>query len=229
MDYQGNYFPDEHDENESVTYRRVKGFFKWTLYGISFLIYAIVIVTLILNRDNKILKKNYWATLHADEEINLKTVEMYHINTKDFMEEYGTLQLHNVDYTPEYGYLEIGVKFNAKKLTSGDYTENVTYVLTDNNGNTYVAKNIVKDGRGRYGFARICFSDVKLDLDSNDLNYNMALIGSILPALPDDSINKERSDVRYTLSVYRISDGELLYDFDVYDNSVTYTKTEYEK
>ena len=229
MDYQGNYFPDEHDENESITYRRVKGFFKWTMYGISFLIYAIIFITLIVNRDSKILKKNYWASLPGNEEINTKTVEMYHINTKDFMEQLGTLQLHNVDYAPEHKYLEIGVKFNAKKLTDGDYINDTTYVLTDSEGNTYKVDNLIREGRGRYGFARICFSGVTLDLDSNDLNYNLALTGSIRPAIPDNSIKKERSDIKFTLSVYRISDGELLYDFDVYDNSVSYTKTEYEK
>lgn len=227
MDYQGNYFPDEHDENESITYRRIKGFFKWTMYGISFLIYAIIIVTLIANRNSSILETNYWAKLTGVDGFDTDEAVMYRINTKDFMEEYGALQLHNVDYSDEYGILEVGVKFNAKKLTNGDYTHDTKYVLTDSNGNTYSLANVETDGRGRYGFARLSFTGVDIDLDSNDLIYNKALVGSIQPALPDESIKNDRSSVTFILSVYRVSDGELLYDFDLYDNTVTFTEADY--
>ena len=58
MDYQGNYFPDDHDENESVIYRRVKKFFKKLMYGTSVLVYIFIFYMIFRNGDSKILEKN---------------------------------------------------------------------------------------------------------------------------------------------------------------------------
>ncbi len=223
MDYQGNYFPEERDENESKIYRTVKGIFKWTMYGISFILYAIIIYLMFANRDSKILERNYML----NDVSNADETQIYQINTRVFMNEDGSLQLYNVNYYEEYNYAEIGVKFNAKKLTDGDYDDCIDYVLSDSNGNTYDLVNKVTDKGGRYGFARICFEDFKIDLNSNDLRYNHALEGSVRPAVTEDKQNYERTETTYELSVYRKSDGELLYKFRLYDNSVTFNSTEY--
>ena len=63
MDYQGNYFPEDEDERRSVTYKRVKGFFKWTMYGISFVVYALLFYFIFVNRDPALLEKNYMFLL----------------------------------------------------------------------------------------------------------------------------------------------------------------------
>ena len=214
MDYQGNYFPEEHDENESKTYRIVKGIFKWTMYGISFVLYAIIIYMMIVNRDSKILDRNYMADNQTMDEVSL-----YQINTRIFMNDDGSLQLHDVDYYEELGYLEIGVKYNAKKLAGGNYSDSFDYVLTDSNGKTYKLVNLVNDKGGRYGFERICFEEVVIDLDSNDLRFNLKN--------DDEAKDFNRTNVKYELSVYNKDSNKLIFTFNLYDNSTTFNKTDY--
>lgn len=223
MDYQGNYFPEEHDENESKVYRTVKGFFKWTMYGISFVIYAIIIFLMISNSESNILENNYMlGDINTTDDIQL-----YRINTKLFMNDDGSMQVYNVDYSEEYSMIEIGVKFNAKKHTDNDRGDCLDYVLSDSNGKSYKLTNIVSDSGGRYGYSRICFSGISIDLDSNDLRYNTALDAAFAPAFPSEEQNFSRSDVCYTLSIYRKTDNKLLHEFRIYDNTVTFNKTDY--
>lgn len=228
MDYQGNYFPEDQDENESKIYRNVKRVFKWSMYGLSFVVYAILIFLLFVNRDSDILETNYMAELSGMSEVDTNDIELYRINTRVFMNELGSLQLYSVDYAPEYGLLEIGVKFNAKKLTNDDHGDCLDYVLTDSNGTTYKLVNKVTDSGGRYGFSRLCFEGLNFDLKSNDLRYNSALIKAATPATTDDSKLWKRSEVKYSFKIYRKADGELLYDFLLYDNTTVFNSTDYE-
>ena len=217
MDYQGNYFPDEPDENQSKIYRIVKGTFKWIMYGISFVIYALIFVILFINRDSKVLEKNFLHTLSGYESIDTEGNYLYRINTKIFMNEDGSLQLHNVDYSEEFGVMEIGVKFNVKKLTDNLRENALEFVLSDKNGNRFPIVNCIEENRGRYGFNRIAFSGLNIDLDSNDLRYD------------SEHPTETRSNEEYTLSVYRKSDNALLYEFIIYDNTTTFSRTEYNK
>lgn len=216
MDYQGNYFPDEPDENQSKVFKNIKAIFKWTMYGISFVIYALIFYILFINRDSKILERNYIHTISQYEEIDIDENDMYRINTILFMNEDGSIQLHNVDYFHDLSVMEIGLKFNAKKTAYGEKTDALEYILTDANGNVYPIINNVEDSRGRYGFSRIAFGDIKIDLDSNDLKYN-------------DNPTLVRSNEKYMLKVIRKSDGAQLHEFVVYDNSTTFNHTEYNK
>lgn len=216
MDYQGNYFPEEQDENASKSYRVVKNIFKWTMYGLSFVLYAVLFYILIVNSDSDILETNYLKDIKQYENIDTENVELYRINTKVFMNEEGSLQLYNVDYANEHNLLEIGVKFNAKKLTDGNQGDCLNYTLTDSNGNTYPLVNIVTDSGGRYGFSRICFANVDIDLNSNDLRYDK------------DDKSVKRTDISYKLAVSRKDNNELLFEFDLYDNTVTFSRTDYE-
>jgi len=125
------------------------------------------------------------------------------------------MQLYNVDYADEYDLLELGIKFNSK-LTNDDQGDCLSYTLTDSNGNSYQMVNKITDSGGRYGFARICFEQVDIDLDSNDLRYT------------DENEQKQRIETSYKLSVRRKSDNELLFEFELYDNSVTFSRTDYE-
>ncbi len=217
MDYQGNYFPDEPDENQSKVYKIVKGTFKWIMYGISFVIYALIFVILFINRDSKILEKNFIHTVSGYENIDTEGDSLYRINTKIFMNEDGSLQLHNIDYSDEFDVIEIGVKFNAKKLTDNSRDNALEFVLTDKNGNEFSLINRLEESRGRYGFNRIIFSGLNINLDANDLRYN------------SDQPTEVRSNEEYTLKVYRKSDNTLLYEFLLYDNSTTFSRTEYNK
>ena len=51
MDYEGKYFPDEDDGRQSKTGKTVKKIFKYLIYGISFLVYAILIYRIIATSD----------------------------------------------------------------------------------------------------------------------------------------------------------------------------------
>ena len=228
MDYQGNYFPEEHDENESKVYRTVKRFFKWTMYGISFIIYGIIIVLLFINRDSDILETNYFNALPNVSVENTDDIELYRINTQVFMNDLGSLQLYNVDYAPEYSIIEIGLKFNAKKLTNEQYGDCLKYILTDSNGIQYELVNIETDSGGRYGFSRVTFTGISIDLSSNDLRYHKALGHAITSPFVDSEKLWSRNDTTYNLAIYRKSDNELLFDFLLYDNTTTFNITEYE-
>ncbi len=229
MDYQGNYFPDDVDERESKTYKVVKGIFKWTMYAISFVIYIIVFIILIVNRDSKILEKNYIADVSQLESVEEENIKLYRIHCPTFMNDKGSLQIFNVDYADDYGIIEMGIKFNPKNLITEnqqDYFKNevksmedydgfIEYRLTDSEGNEYPIVNKVTDKNGRYGFARICFSGLDIDLDSNDLRY-------------EKESNVNRTNVTYYLTITRTIDKEELFVFEVYNNKITFSSTEYE-
>ena len=213
MDYQGSYFPEDHDENESKVYKAIKGTIKWTMYGISFLLYIIFFVVIVVNRDSYILEKNYMNELI--ENVDIDDIELYRINARVFMTDDGSVQLHNIDYSEEYGIMEIGIKYNANKefVTNGERGDAIEYVLTDNNGNRYPRANHVIDSAGRYEFARICFSGLEIDLDENDLRQ--------------EGDNQYGKGTLYQLTLYRKSDGSKIHTFDLYDNAVTFYKTDY--
>lgn len=215
MDYQGNYFPDEPDEHQSKTLKNIKSIFKWTMYGISFVIYAVIFYILFINRDSKVLEKNYIHTVEQYEGIEIDSMDLYRINTRIFMNDDGSIQVHNVDYSHRYSTMEIGIKYNAKKNTDNLREDALEYILTDAHGRQYDIVNIEEASRGRYGFSRIAFEGLNIDLDSNDLRYDIEK-----PA-------KVRSNEEYTLTVIRKSDKSVLFEFIIYDNSTTFNKTEY--
>ena len=225
MDYQGNYFPDDHDENESKIYRTVKRIFKWTMYGISLLIYIILFVVLIANKDSGILEKNYFTDIEEYKDVDKDEMSLYNIHTRIFMNDDGSLQLHDIDYSDKYCLLEIGVKFNAKKVTDGEYGDSLNFELKDEKGNIYPVINIVTDKNGRYGFYRVCFSGIDIDINSNDLYY-------------DPQTNPEPKKIqKFTLIVSRkadgkiipvkIEDGKSVDEFIIYDNKTTFSSIDY--
>jgi hypothetical protein len=185
------------------------------MYGISFLLYIIFFVVIVINRDSYILEKNYMNELPEFENVDTKDIELYRINSRVFMTDDGSIQLHNIDYSEEYGILEIGIKYNANKdtVTKGERGDAIEYVLTDSNGNRYSRVKHVIDSAGRYEFARICFSGIDIDLDQNDLRQ--------------EGDNQYGKGKLYQLTLYRKSDGHKLHTFDIYDNSVTFYKTEF--
>ena len=216
MDYQGNYFPEDRDENESKIYKTVKNIFKWTMYGISFFIYALLFYLLIFNRDSKILEKNYMNMVPELQSVDTDDMLLYHINTRVFMNEDGSLQVHNVEYSDDYKILEIGIKFNANKLTNGIKEDAVEYILTDSNGNRYNVVNVVDDSKGRYGFLRVCFDGIDIDLDSNDIRREFK---------PSDS---PITNTAYFLEVFDKASTNSIFKFTIYDNSTTFTEAEFE-
>lgn len=197
MDYQGNYFPEEHDERESKTYRTVKGIFKWTMYGLSFLVYAIIFFVIFSSCDSRIITQNYYGGYIENFDPAGETV--YRLNTEEFMNYDGSVQLSDIDYSDKYGFLEVGVKLNAKKQLGGNKDERFEAVLTDNLGNTFTLAGVQRDTNLRYSFARFSFSGVALDLAQHENGESSADYGRYL-----------------TLTIYRAGGGEVIDSFTVY-------------
>ncbi len=195
------------------------------MYGISILIYIIIFVVLIANRDSGVLENNYFTDIDAYKNIDEDDMSLYRIHTRIFMNDDGSLQLHNIDYSDKYGLIEIGVKFNGKKITDGEYGDSLNFELKDIEGNTYPIVNVVTDKNGRYGFYRVCFSGLDIDIDSNDLYY-------------DPKTNPNPKNIqKFTLTVSRKSDGKIIPvkiedgksvdEFVIYDNKTTFSSTDY--
>lgn len=216
MDYQGNYFTDEPDEPTPKPLRIIKGIFKWSMYGISFIIYALLFYIIFANRDSKILEKNYMHQITGFNECINEQSELYRINTPKFMNEDGSIQLHNIDYSDEFGILELGIKYNSNKHSSDDTNNCLKYVLTDSTGQEYTFANTLTEKRGRYVFERICFIGLDIDLNSNELRY-------------DYESKPDRTVTQYKLKIYKNDSNEPLEEFVIYDNSITFNRTEYIK
>lgn len=247
MDYQGNYFPEDEDERQSVTYKRVKGFFKWTMYGISFVVYALLFYFIFVNRDPALLEENYMHTVAGYTDTDFSGIDLLRINPPQFMNDDGSLQVYNVDYAPELGLMEMGIRFNAKKLTEGDRGDVLEYKLEDSDGNAYKLVHKITDSGGRYGFSRICFEGLKPDLSSNDLEIEKLLAAEVKEAAENDSRTYREymndtlreyprsSYVKYELSIYYVrkngdeSEKTLLHTFLIYDNQTVFYKTDYNK
>jgi len=257
MDYQGNYFPDDVDERESKIYRVIRKTFKYILYGLSAVVWVLIFVFIFVNRDSDIIEKNYMTEVAGFERLEPDEISLFRVNPREFMNEDGSIQVYNVDYAPDAGLLEMGIRFNARKLVADDggkaYDDAkdkngdvLEYVLKDSDGNVYQLVNKRTDTGGRYGFARICFSGVAIDLDSNDLNVDRKLEDIAMDATKDapeeyaEYLRKLRSeyergsDIRFILSVYytrKDENGEELktelQSFLIYNNDAVYTKTEY--
>ncbi len=217
MDYQGNYFPEDRDERESKTYRIVKGIFKWTMYGISFLIYAVIFYVIFSNRDSKILEQMYFtpSVVQQAEEIG-DEFDFFRINAADFMNYDGTVQLYHIFYAEDCQALEIGVKVNTDKLTNGD-DAGLYFVLTDSDGNIFQPTNIVTDSRGKYAFARVCFENVDLKLDLNDLRYNK-----------EDHQNEKRENKIWYFAVKHKDVEQTIETLTIYKNNTVFTKADFE-
>ncbi|MBR5746522.1 MAG: hypothetical protein IKX92_04600 [Clostridia bacterium] len=243
MDYQGNYFPEDEDERSSVTYKRVKGVIKWTMYGISFVVYALLFYFIFVNRDRALLEENYMHTVPGYTDMNVAEISLLRINPREFMNDDGSLQVYNVDYAPDRGLIEMGIRFNANKLTDGERGDVLEYRLEDSDGNEYKLVNKKTDSGGRYGFARICFEGLSIDLSSNDLEVEKLLSPDAKEAADGDSRSyREYLDdmvkdyprntyCKYTLSVYYVRESEkvLLHTFMIYDNQAVFYKTDYNK
>ena len=228
MDYQGNYFKEEHDERESKTYRVVKGIFKWTMYAISFLIYGIIFYMIFANRDSKILKNMYFTDEAIQQAAEMgDAYNVYQVNPKEFMNGNGTFQIYNVYYAEDSNLLEIGIKFNKKKLCENDASK-MTVTLKDSEGNVYTPVNILKDEHGKYGFLRICYGNINLNLSQNDLKFK-----------PDgEHKTGDRKDIKYTLQAFspckyynetkEKEEPEYKENFKIYDNSTVFTRTDFD-
>ena len=233
MDYQGNYFrDDDEDEYRFKSTKIIKNIFKYILYGLSFLVWAILIYLLIANRDRSLLEENYMTEIE-NVTISDKNDALIRINPPEFMNYDGSTQIFNADYSYEYGLLEIGVKYNVNayktKLEGGTETEmEPEFILTDNNGTVYPVEYVKTETGGRYSFNRICFSGLAIDLKSSE---DYSVMSENHKSLLENSGGN--AGLSYTLSFYDKNyigtERTPLETFLIYDGDVRIYFTDYNK
>jgi hypothetical protein len=173
MDYKGYNDIDEEelDPNnpwDTASVKRVKRIFKILFYSISFIIYAALFFVIFTSCDPGMFDKMFFTEkTRSMAQQSPDTFKVYKVQTKDFMNYDGSVELANIYYAKDSEELEVGVKFNLKKLTNGKIEDALIFILKDSNGNYYTTVNEVYDSNRKYGYARVTFSSVKLDLQQN--------------------------------------------------------------
>ncbi len=231
MDIEGKHFPDEEDEHSSKTGKRISKIVFRVLAICSAAAYIICFARIFSSCDSSLLEKITFSEnaldLYYDSPDKFVT---YKINTKDFMEYYGTITLSNVVYAETAGELEIGVKYNTKITDAEKNNANgefesypLVYRLYDQKGNEYQPCNRINTEKGRYKFERISFSGLKIDFSENDLNTNEYY------ASGEDvffDTEETESGEKYTLEIYNPVTKETK-KFVIYDNHTTYKLIEF--
>ncbi|PKM63291.1 MAG: hypothetical protein CVU97_00920 [Firmicutes bacterium HGW-Firmicutes-21] len=225
MDYKGNQFEDDDEDegypNKSKTGKRVKKIFKYLMYSISFLIYAVVLFSIFSTCDPGMITKMHFSDQAREmAERNPDNFVVYSVKPAKFMDYYGTVQLKSIYYAETANEFEIGIQFNLQKISDGKVDDALVFVLTDNEGNYYPVVNIVTGSNRKYGYARVSFGGVSLALEENkyiksaetsrdfESDYEEMFISKAESTLSDD-INDESEDkeeigtgVNYKLSIY---------------------------
>ena len=173
MDYKGNYFKDDDEEqdypHQSKAGKRIKLIFKIFIYSVSFLIYAVVLFMIFSSCEPKMINSMYFSDQAREMAQNdTEAFEVYKLQPSDFMNYDGSLQLKSIYYADKAKELEVGVQFNLKKITDGKVEDALVFILTDSEGNYYPAVNMVYDSNRKYGYARVSFKVDTIDIEQND-------------------------------------------------------------
>ena len=175
MDYKG-YDEEEELENPWNTEgtRRIKRIFKAIFYSISFVVYAVLFFIFFTSCEPGMFDKMFFTEKTREfARQNPEAIQIYKIRPKDFMNYDGSIELAHIYYAKNTEELEVGVKYNLKKLTDGKVEGALVYILEDSDGNFYTTVSEVYDSNRRYGYARVTFSSVNIDLTQNSYyKYN---------------------------------------------------------
>lgn len=235
MDIEGKYFPDEEDEHSSKTGKKIGKIIFRILAISSAIVYIICFARIFSSCDSSMLDDVTFSqkALEIYYE-NPQDFEVYKVNTKDFMEYYGTITLSDIYYAKTAGELEIGIKYNTK-ITDAE-KQNVSmassvqldefplvYSLVDHKGNEYEICNRINDKQGSYKFERVSFSGLKIDFTNNYLNTNEYFASG-----EDVYYETEESEggEKYTLKIYNPVTKETK-SFVIYDNNTSYRAFEF--
>lgn len=230
MDIEGKYFPDEEDEHESKTGKKIGKIVFRVLAICSAVVYAICFARIFSSCDSAMLDDITFSDKAIEKYYQSpEDFKVYQINTRDFMEYYGTITLSDIYYAETAGELEIGIKYNVK-ITDAE-KQNVSveggteldefplvYRLIDQKGNEYTVCNRINDSNGSYKFERISFSNLKIDFTNNYLNTNeIYASGEGIHFETEESESGEK----YTLEIYNPVTKETK-SFVIYDNNTSY-------
>jgi hypothetical protein len=220
MDYRGDYFSD--DENEGLSEKAIKRkrIRRIIFYGFVFILYLIVFIRFARSCDADLIKELHFSDearqLYESDKQNFV---VYKINTQEFMNYDGTLQLKNIVCAETAGEFEIGVKYREPNEKKDSEEFSLVYELTDNLGTKYEICNRVSEKKNGYVYERISFKRVKLDFQYNLLNR------SDKDKIYDDYVDEDSE--RNRKLILNVSDPSIGYEEEpmiIYDNSTTYQK-----
>ncbi|MBP3387659.1 MAG: hypothetical protein J6L23_03890 [Clostridia bacterium] len=233
MDYRGDYFPDDELLDLRWTSGKVvKAIFKSFIYFCAIAIYLVIFFRMYVSSELPLVKETVLSSeAQAIYKADPKDFELYRVDSKSTSSNSGGVMLRRMLYAPKVNEFEIGVRYNSKKLTGGDLNEPFHYVLKDNKGNVFEMVNRVSDSRFEYGYERVCFGGVVIDVSDNvayrdpeskDLSNTFGesdeSVGSGIFDQVDDSLT-------YTFEVYY--GEELIHSFRVYHRDIPLNQTSY--
>ncbi|HAN21207.1 MAG: hypothetical protein A2Y15_03855 [Clostridiales bacterium GWF2_36_10] len=217
MDF-NNYDGDSEEElypHQSKTTKRIKYTFRYILYGISALVWGGILFILLSSCDPGLLD----AMIFSDEarEIAQKDPDsftVYKLQPIDYMNYNGSVQIKNIYYAEKVDEIDLCVKFNIDKISHGKLNDALVYILTDSNGNYYPVVNIMTDSNRKYGYARVSFDNVVLDLEKNKY-YNYTTSHDWVSEI-DKKFNGNNESNNLDISIDETEDKGVTYTLSVY-------------
>lgn len=217
MDF-NNYNGESEEElypHQSKTAKRIKFTFRYLLYGISALIWVGVFYMIFTSCDPGLTNKMVFSNKAREmAQKNPDFFTVYNLQPSDYMNYNGSIQIQNIYYAKDAKELELCVKFNMEKITNDKLNDALIFVLSDSDRNYYPAVNIMTDSNKKYGYARVSFGNVVLNLNDNkyyDYTTSHDWV-SEYDKLFTDFTNSDTSDVlddkpkgpevTYTISIY---------------------------
>lgn len=229
MDYKGNYFPDDDEQQESTvmppskTAKTIKKIFKIALYSISAFVYVILFWRIFSSCDPGFFK----TPIFSQKTIDAGDVSIYYVQTQENMGYYGRVQLGGNAYADETDELELGIKINLDGTEYGD-KDRLVFVLSDSHGTEYEISAFNDTVNDNYYYVRVCFEDVKLDLDANYYIKMQRMFeeGETF----DDDVDSWPEGLIYRLYIYeKGDDGEMTLLDDLIDHEYLQGKKDYEE
>ncbi len=167
MDYEGNYFPDEEEEELPRAKKIRKKIIRYSFYSLIIAVYVIAFVVIFANCEHKIYEE-YIFSPKANElyKADPDAFAVYELFPRVFMNYDGSVQISGVAYAENASELELGIKYN-KNLLINEKGEGPEFSLVDSDGKVYKLCNSKAATKGRYNYLRLCFEGVVLDLDGN--------------------------------------------------------------
>lgn len=199
MDFKDDAYDEEVDlQSYKITpSKTAKLAFKSVFYFFVLVIYGLLMLRFFVSCDLGMVDKAHFSDKAREIYTNAPdSFETYNIHTPITFNEQKSLNLKTIVYSPTVNELEIGVKFK-KTITGGSTEPLLEYELVDSDGNSYEIASRISDNRYDYGYERISFKGVKLDLDKNIVN--------IYESIVNDSDAEYNRNVSYDESTYELS------------------------
>lgn len=206
MDFNYNNLPNDEDAVEmppSKAGKIAKKVTKYFLYGISFVIYAMLFWAIFNSCEPDIFKEK----LFSDATKNLDSVTFYKIQPNEFMSYSNHVHLSENYYAAESHEFELGIKIKLSETKYGDPTR-LEFVLRDSLDNEYPITNMQSEQRSKYLFSRVCFGSVDLKLDNNYYYYIQENYEELKEAGEENypSLNEHPIGTSYRLFIYEKND-----------------------